>query len=67
MGHRMTAIILLLIVGTTVWVGFDASQRDWSHNGFANRPWKWVVGSLLFWIVVFPLYLVQRGKAELKA
>jgi hypothetical protein len=67
MAHGMTALILLLIVGTTVWVGIDASQRDWSHNSFANRPWKWVLGSLLLWIVVFPLYLVQRGKAHPKA
>ena len=63
---RMTTIFVLLILGTTAWVAYDASQRDWSGSSFANRPWKWVVGSLLFWIVVFPLYLVQRGKVDLK-
>jgi hypothetical protein len=62
----MTLIMVLLILSTSAWVAYDASQRDWSRSSFANRPWKWVVGSLLLWIVVFPLYLFQRGKADLK-
>jgi len=63
----MTAIFLLLIVATTAWVGYDASQRDWSEHSFANRTWKWVVGCLLLWVVAFPVYLVQRGKVPAKA
>jgi hypothetical protein len=59
----VTAVIILLVVGTSVWVGFDARARDWSDNSFADAPWKWVVGSLLLWIVVFPLYLAKRGAA----
>jgi hypothetical protein len=62
----MQALIAVLIVGTTAWVGYDASGRDWSGHAFANRTWKWVVGSLLLWIVVFPVYLVQRGKVPAK-
>jgi hypothetical protein len=62
----MQAVIALLIVATTAWVGYDASRRDWSGHSFADRTWKWVVGSLLLWIVVLPVYLVQRAKAPTK-
>lgn len=67
MPEPMTLIMALVILGTSVWVAYDASERDWSRSSFANRPWKWVVGSLLLWIVVFPVYLVQRDKAPSKA
>jgi hypothetical protein len=59
----MTLVFALLILASTAWVAYDANQRDWSEHGFANATWKWVVGSLILWIVVFPLYLVQRGRA----
>ncbi len=62
----MEAVLLLVIVGTTIWVGVDASHRDWSGHGFANATWKWVVGSLLLWIVAFPVYLAQRGRVPVK-
>jgi hypothetical protein len=61
------ALIALVIVGTAVWVGVDSSHRDWRSNGFANATWKWVIGMLLLWIVVFPVYLAQRGRVPLKA
>jgi len=59
----VTAAVILIVLVTSVWVGFDARSRDWSDNSFADAPWKWVVGSLVLWIVVFPLYLVKRGQA----
>lgn len=59
----MSSVIALVVVGTTLWVAFDAKDRDWSGYGFANRPWKWVVGCLLLWIVAFPLYLARRNRA----
>jgi hypothetical protein len=62
----MQVAIFLLIVGTTVWVGVDASHRDWSGHSFANATWKWVAGSLLLWIVAFPVYLAQRGRVPVK-
>jgi len=62
----MQAIILLLILGTTIWVGVDASHRDWSRHGFANATWKWIVGMLLLWIVAFPVYLPQRRRVPVK-
>lgn len=62
----MTGLILLVVVGTSIWVGIDASKRDWGNDSFANGTATWVIGSLLLWIVVFPLYLSRRGKATLK-
>jgi hypothetical protein len=63
----MGVLALLVVVASAAWVAYDSSQRDWRRSSFANRPWKWVVGTLLLWIIVFPLYLVQRGKVALKS
>jgi hypothetical protein len=59
-------LMFVVVIGTSVWVGFDAGNRDWSEDSFANKPWKWVLGSLLFWIIVFPIYLVKRGRVPAK-
>src|ERR1700693_3319105 len=59
----VAAAVFLIVLVTSVWVGFDARSRDWSDNSFADRPWKWLVGSLLPWFVGFPMYLVKRGQA----
>jgi hypothetical protein len=65
----LAALFALAIVGTTIWVGFDASKRDWSSvsGTGGNSTATWVVGCILIWIFVFPLYLAKRGKAPLKA
>lgn len=52
----MPELIVLVIVGSIVWIGFDAHA--------AGRSWGsiigWVLGALLVWIVAFPWYLVNR-------
>jgi hypothetical protein len=63
----VTALLLLVVLATTIWVGVDASGRDWSGDRFAKSTTKWVIGTLLLWIVVFPLYVARRGRAPLKA
>jgi len=55
-------LVLLLVVGTSIWVGVDASHRDWSGDGFIKSPAGWVIGSLVFWVGVFPMYLWARKK-----
>jgi hypothetical protein len=60
----MFEVFALIVVGTAIWVGFDASQREWT-DGFSTAAW--VAGVLLLWIVIFPYYLVRRSKAPLKA
>jgi hypothetical protein len=59
-------LVLLAVIGTTIWVGIDASHRDFSRSSFTRSTVGWIAGSLLLWIVVFPVYLVQRKKAPLK-
>jgi hypothetical protein len=56
-------IVLLVVVGTVIWVGVDASRRDWGNGAGTGT---WVIGCILLWIVVFPVYLAKRGKAPLK-
>jgi hypothetical protein len=63
----MELILLFIVLATTVWVGVDASGRDWSGDRFANSTTKWVISVLLLWIVVFPVYVARRGRASLKA
>jgi hypothetical protein len=58
--------MLVVVIGTAIWVGLDASQRDWSNNKFAKSPAVWVLGCLLLWIVAFPVYLAQRSSVPLK-
>jgi hypothetical protein len=59
-------LIILVVVGTTIWVGLDAGNRAGRGIGLAGsmRPWQWVLGCLLLWIVVFPWYLVQRSSSS---
>jgi hypothetical protein len=57
-------IVFLVVVGTTIWVGVDASQREWKKG--QNGTTSWVIGCLLLWIIVFPWYLSKRGSAPRK-
>lgn len=56
-----------IALGSIVWIGFDASKRDFSDSRFANKTWQWVVGAIFLWLLVVPLYLVRRRRAPLKA
>jgi hypothetical protein len=58
-----TAFWLVVVVGSAIWVGFDASQRDFTGDKFGSSTAVWVVGTLVLWIVVLPVYLFKRGKA----
>ena len=60
------AIMFFVVIGSAIWVGIDASHRDFSGSSFASKTWHWVVGILLLWIVVFPIYLFQRSKTTAK-
>ena len=59
---------VLVFVGSVIWVGVDASKRDWSvvRGSGGTSTVTWVVGCMLLWIIVFPMYLVKRGNAPLK-
>lgn len=56
----MVELILLVVVGTSIWVAIDA--RSGGDNWVA-----WSLGSLVMWIVVFPMYLFHRRPASMAA
>jgi hypothetical protein len=60
----MGVVILIVVVASTVWVGIDASGRDFSMaRGAGPRTTPgWVAGSALQWIVFFPWYLAVRSR-----
>lgn len=50
------SLILLIVIGTSVWVSLDAPSHGLSR--------AWALGALALWIVAFPWYLVERGKSS---
>lgn len=59
------SLVLLLIAATVVWVGFDATGRDWSRSRIAKGPFGWMVLTALLWLIFFPAYLAARQRAPL--
>jgi hypothetical protein len=65
----MEPVVLLLVIGTSVWVAVDAKnlgmQRGRIGGGMLDMSVTgWVVCCLLLWIIAFPCYLVARGKYQ---
>ncbi len=62
----MDVLILLTIVGTSIWIFFDAKNigvKKGQVKGMADLgPGGWLIGSLLLWIIVFPMYLLKRAE-----
>src|SRR4051812_37910073 len=54
-------LVVLVVVGTIIWVAVDAPKREWP-NGSSTA--SWVIGCVLLWIVVFPIYLYKRSKTS---
>jgi hypothetical protein len=52
---RVYELVILVVVGTSIWVAFDAPAHGMS--------WAWGIGCLLLWIIVFPGYLWERRSA----
>jgi uncharacterized membrane protein len=63
----MTLAIIMVVLGSTIWLAVDANQRDWSQAKFWKSTESWVIGCLLLWVVVFPVYIAKRGSAPLKS
>jgi hypothetical protein len=67
----MFGFVLLLVVGSAIFVGFDAHQigaRKGLVKGVADMSaLGWVLGCLLLWIVAFPLYLAKRPQIKAAA
>lgn len=54
-------IVLSIVIITSIWVGFDVRSRR-RDGDTQDAAWSWVAGSLLLWIVVFPMYLWSRSR-----
>ena len=67
----MGSLILLIVVVTSVWMGFDAHQIGYDKKdvkGMASMgPVSWFLGGLVVWIFTFPLYLASRSKLKAAA
>lgn len=53
--------VVLVVLITSIWAGIDVRRRRRAGET-KDAAWSWVVGSLLLWIVVFPLYLWSRSR-----
>lgn len=58
-------ILLVAYIGTTVWVGLDASNLNVKAGKLGGGSLDmgvvgWVLACLLLWILAFPAYLVKR-------
>ncbi|MGV8057303.1 MAG: SHOCT domain-containing protein [Smithellaceae bacterium] len=62
----MGYVIWLIVIGTSIWVLFDAKSigvKKGQIKGIANMgPWGWFFVCLLLWIIGFPVYLAKRGE-----
>lgn len=62
----MAIVVLIVVIGTTIWVGYDARQNriptDSKPYSLNNGALAWVFTCILLWIAAFPYYLVKRSK-----
>jgi len=61
-------LIWLIIIGTSIWVFFDAKKigvKKGKMKGIFNMgPGGWFIVCLLLWIIGFPLYLIKRPELK---
>jgi len=64
----MSDLIFLLVIGTSIWVLFDAKTigvKKGQIKGMGNMgPMGWFFTCLLLWIIAFPIYLAKRGEFQ---
>lgn len=69
-GNGLAAVgLLLLVLAVDVWVLMDARVRSAQGEAVVatvgpvtlSTPEHWLIGSLLLWVLVVPLYLVARS------
>lgn len=62
----METFILLVVIGTSLWVLVDANTigvKKGQITGMGNMgPWGWFFVCLLLWIIGFPFYLAKRDE-----
>lgn len=68
----MEYLIGLVVIASALFVYYDATKNKVGkipdERGFLNMsPSLWALSILLLWIIVFPLYLINRSKLIMKA
>jgi hypothetical protein len=62
-------LILLIVIGSSIWVYFDAKNIGVKKSGEKAKTGKvqtdmgpvgWAICCLLLWIIAFPIYLFKR-------
>ncbi len=54
----MYTLVFIMVIGTSIWVLVDASQRK---LGKGESAIVWFISCLLLWIIAFPWYLGKRS------
>ena len=64
--HPVQVLITMIVFASSIWMCVDANSLDYDRKKMsglaATSPVGWMLGGILLWIVVFPLYLVNRPK-----
>ncbi len=63
----MLGILLIVVLGTSIWAGFDAQaliSKGVDKKSLGGGPVAIFLGCSLIWIIVFPYYLVKRSNAR---
>ena len=60
----LTLLIMFVFLGSSIWVFFDATKLGAKPGKgiFDASPQIWLIGCILFWFLVFPIYLIRRRK-----
>ncbi|MBW1677512.1 MAG: hypothetical protein JRJ79_13145 [Deltaproteobacteria bacterium] len=51
-------VLYFIVLGSGLWVRSDAKEKNGLED---SRAWKWAVGVLLLWPIIFPYYLIKRN------
>lgn len=63
-------IVLGALALSVLWVGLDASDRDFSESEsvwYWHSAFGWMAACVVLWIAYFPMYLSARRKVPLKS
>jgi hypothetical protein len=65
----VVGIIWLAILGSVIWVGFDAHTLGMKRGRLGGGTLdmgvaSWIICCLFIWVIAFPCYIVARGRYQ---